>query len=94
MRSSLLHECPQTPVYFLHLVFFTVDRKSSQIKTFSQNIIYLFCLYHFSVKYIIKKIIHRRTVGPLKGQFNQFKILDIIADEASWLLWKEELTGI
>ena len=29
MRSSLLHECPQTPVYFLELVFFTIDRKSS-----------------------------------------------------------------
>ena len=32
-----------------------VDRKSSQTKTFSQNIIYMFCLYNFSVKCIIKK---------------------------------------
>ena len=33
-----------------------VDRKSSRIKTFSKNMIYMFCLYHFSVKCIIKKI--------------------------------------
>ena len=42
------------PVYFLLLIFFTVDRKFSQTKTFSQNMIYMFCLYHFSLKCIIK----------------------------------------
>ena len=31
-----------------------VDRKSSQTKTFSQNMFYMFCLYHFSLKCIIK----------------------------------------
>ena len=33
-----------------------VDRKSSQTKTFSQNMIYMFCLYHFSLKCIIKNL--------------------------------------
>ena len=33
-----------------------VDRKSSQTKRFSQNMIYTFCLYHFSLKCIIKNL--------------------------------------
>ena len=41
--------------FFLSLVFFTLDRKSSWTKTFSKSIYYMFCLYHFSVKCIIKK---------------------------------------
>ena len=32
-----------------------VDGQSSQTKIFSQNTIYMICLYHFSVKCIIKK---------------------------------------
>ena len=32
-----------------------VNRKSSRTKTFSKSIYYMFCLYHFSVKCIIKK---------------------------------------
>ena len=54
MRSRLFLECPQTPIYFLLLLFFTVDRKSSRRKIFSQNTIYMFYLYHFSLKCIIK----------------------------------------
>ena len=42
-----------------------VDGKSSRTKIFSQNMIYMFCLYHFSLKCIIKKIIYPCTV-PLK----------------------------
>ena len=34
-----------------------VDRKSSRTKTFSKNMIYMFCLDHFSVKCIIKNYI-------------------------------------
>ena len=44
-------------------LFFTVDRKSSQTKTFPQNI-YMFSLYNFSVKCIIKKN-HLLPYGPL-----------------------------
>ena len=35
--------------------FFTVDRKSLRTNIYSQNTIYMFCLYHFSLKWIIKK---------------------------------------
>ena len=35
-------------------------------KIFSQNMIYIFCLYNFSLKWIIKKIIYHRTI-PLYG---------------------------
>ena len=42
-----------------------VDRKSSETKTFFQNIIYMFCLYNFSVKCIIKKN-YLLPYGPLK----------------------------
>ena len=53
MRSRLFFECPQMLVYFLLLVFFTVNRKSSWTNIFSQYMIYMFCLYHFSVKCIL-----------------------------------------
>ena len=50
-----MHECPQTPVYFLELVLFTFDRKTLRTIFFSKNTIYMFCLYHFSVECIIDK---------------------------------------
>ena len=43
------------PVYFLQLVFFTVERKSSRTKKKSWNTIYMFSLYNFYLKWIIKK---------------------------------------
>ena len=45
--------------------FFTVDRKSSQTKTFSQNMICMFCLYHFSLNSIIKNF-YLSSDHPLK----------------------------
>ena len=56
MRSRLFLECPQTSVYFLWLVFFMVDRKPSWTNSFSQKI-YMFCLYQFSLKSIIKNFL-------------------------------------
>ena len=35
---------PQTLTYSMQLVFFTVERKFSQTKTFSQNVLFMFCL--------------------------------------------------
>ena len=56
MRSSLLHDCPKRLfIFYNSFVFFTVGRKSSETKTFSENIIYMFCLHNFSVKSILKK---------------------------------------
>ena len=43
-----------------------VDRKSSQTKTFSKNMIYMFCLDHFSPKCIIKNF-YLISDDPLKG---------------------------
>ena len=56
---------PKRLFIFYNSLFFMVDRKSLRTKTFSQNTIYMFCLYHFSLKSIIKKIIYRVTI-PLK----------------------------
>ena len=67
MRSSLCMSAPK-PMCIFYLVFFTVDRKPSQTNTFSQNIIYVFCLYPFSVKCIIKKH-YLISYGPLKPRF-------------------------
>ena len=38
----------------MQLVFFMVDRKFPQTKTFSQKVFFMFCLEHFSLKCIIK----------------------------------------
>ena len=57
---------PPNAVCFRLLVFFTVDRKSSQTKTFYKNMIYMFFLYHFSVKCIRKKN-YLPLYGRLKG---------------------------
>ena len=43
-----------------------VDRKSSRTKTFSKSIFYMFCLYDFSVKSIIKKN-YLPPYGPLNS---------------------------
>ena len=43
-----------------------VDKKISRTKTFSQNMIYMFCLYHFSLKCIIKKN-YLPSYSPLKN---------------------------
>ena len=40
----------------MQLVFFTVDRKFSQTKAFSQKVFFMFCLEHFSLKCIIKDV--------------------------------------
>ena len=40
----------------MQLVFFRVDRKFSQTRTFSQNVFFVFCLKHFSLKCIIKDV--------------------------------------
>ena len=70
---------PPNDCLFYITRFFTVDRKSSQTKTFSQNIIHIFCLYHFSVKCIIKKN-YLRPYGP-QAVFNQ--IINAIGSELS-----------
>ena len=46
-----------------------VDRKSSRTKTFSKKMIYMFCLYNFSVKCIIQK-----NYLPAYGPLNYGKI--------------------
>ena len=39
----------------MQLVFFTVERKSSQTKTLSRKV-FMFCSEHFSLKFIIKNV--------------------------------------
>ena len=55
---------PKCLFIFYNSFFCTVDRKYSQTKTFSQNMIYMFCLYHFSVKCIIKKKLFTAVWSP------------------------------
>ena len=57
--KSYLRFFQKPTVYFNQLIWnnlikIIIDGKSSQTKTFSQNLFYLFCLYHFSLKCIIK----------------------------------------
>ena len=49
----------------MQFVFFTVDRKFSQTKTFSQKAIFMFCLEHVSLKCIIKYV-ELKVNDPLK----------------------------
>ena len=40
----------------MQLIFFTVDRKFSQTKTFSQKMFFMFCLEYFFLKCVIKDV--------------------------------------
>ena len=48
-------------------VFFMVDRKFLQTKTFSQKVFFMFCLEYFSLKCIIKNF-ELKVNDPLKTQ--------------------------
>ena len=49
----------------MQLVLFTVDRKFSQTKTFSQKVFFMFCLEFFYLKCIIKDV-ELKVNAPLK----------------------------
>ena len=53
-RSGIFRKSPKTGIFSMQLVFFTVDRKSSQTKTFSRKVFFMFSLEHCSLKCIIK----------------------------------------
>ena len=54
-RRYIFRGPPKTFIFSMQLVLFTVERKSSQTKTFSRNVFFRFCLEHFSLNCIIKK---------------------------------------
>ena len=58
-----------------------VDRKSSQTKTFSQNMFYMFYLYNFSVKCIIKNF-YFPLDGPLNLMLTDWFIFVFVMGEA------------
>ena len=60
-----MHEFPQSLFIFNNsFPLRLTEKKSSRTKTFSKSIYYMFCLYHFSVKCIIKKN-YLLPCGPL-----------------------------
>ena len=67
MRSRLFLSAPKSWFILCNSFFFTVDRNSSLTKTLSYNMIDMFCLYHFSLKCIIRTIIYCRMVALINS---------------------------
>ena len=64
----------------MQLVFFTVDIRSLQTKSFSLKVVFMFCLEHFSLKCIIKNFFY--WVNDLRIH----SIFSIIKPHYWWLL--------
>ena len=69
-----MHECPQSLFIFYNSFSLRLTENLHEQKAFSKSIYYMFCLYHFSVKCIIKKN-YLPPYGPVKGRVQDKKSL-------------------